>query len=235
MIAIIDNFVSYLENDKELSPNTLESYNRDLRQFHEYLNENNLNDIIDVNKTIIITYLMNLQRKGKATSTVSRNLASLRSFYQYLLNDGKIPKDPTINLQSPKQEKKLPSILTPREVEILLDQPKMDNSKGVRDKSMLEFLYAAGIRVSELVALNVEDVNLNMGYVLCSQNTSSERVIPIGKIAIEILNTYIDNHRGSFVKNDDERSLFVNYHGKRLTRQGFWKIIKTYTKKSNPP
>jgi len=233
MIAIIDNFVSYLENDKELSPNTLESYNRDLRQFHEYLNENNLNDIIDVNKTIIITYLMNLQRKGKATSTVSRNLASLRSFYQYLLNDGKIPKDPTINLQSPKQEKKLPSILTPREVEILLDQPKMDNSKGVRDKSMLEFLYAAGIRVSELVALNVEDVNLNMGYVLCSQNTSSERVIPIGKIAIEILNTYIDNHRGSFVKNDDERSLFVNYHGKRLTRQGFWKIIKTYTKKAN--
>jgi len=229
----IAKFTNYLSSEKELSHNTIESYSRDLRQFNEYLNENRLNDLMDVNKTLIITYLMHLQKKGKSVATISRNIASLRCFYQYLLNEGMISKDPTINLQSPKQEKKLPSILTPKEVEILLEQPNLESSKGIRDKAMLELLYAAGIRVSELIALNVSDVNLDMGYISCSRDTSNERVIPIGKIAVDILNTYVSEHRGLLVKDPEENSLFVNYHGKRLTRQGFWKIVKSYTKKAN--
>ncbi|MGF7057031.1 site-specific tyrosine recombinase XerD [Brassicibacter mesophilus] len=233
MNSNIAKFTNYLSNEKELSHNTIESYGRDLRQFSEYLSENSLDDLIDVNKTLIITYLMHLQKKGKSVATVSRNIASLRCFYQYLLNEGMIGKDPTINLQSPKQEKKLPSILTPKEVEILLEQPNLETSKGIRDKAMLELLYAAGIRVSELIALNVSDVNLGMGYISCSRDTSNERVIPIGKIAVNILSTYISEHRSSLIKDPKESSLFVNYHGKKLTRQGFWKIVKSYTKKAN--
>ncbi|MFA5524261.1 MAG: site-specific tyrosine recombinase XerD [Tissierellales bacterium] len=223
------NFNGYLEEEKELSQNTIESYSRDLRQFYSYLKENDLSDIISVNKTLIITYLMNLQKSGKSVSTISRNIASLRSFYQFLLNEGVVDKDPTINLQSPKQEKKLPSILTPKEVEILLEQPNIDSSKGVRDKAMLELLYASGIRVSELISLDLEDINLYMDYIISSKDTSNERVIPIGKMAVSILGIYIDKHRSNFVKDKDEKSLFVNYHGKKLTRQGFWKIVRGYT------
>jgi len=232
MNSNIVNFTQYLSSEKELSNNTVESYSRDLRQFNEYLYENNLNDLIAVNKTLIITYLMYLQKKGKSVATISRNIASLRCFYQYMLNEGLVSKDPTINLQSPKQEKKLPNILTPKEVEILLEQPDLDNSKGIRDKAMLELLYAAGIRVSELIALNVNDVNLNMGYITCSRDSSNERVIPIVNIAIKILDIYLNEHRALLVRRTDEHALFVNYHGNRLTRQGFWKIVKIYTKKA---
>lgn len=233
MDSNILKYNGYLEVEKELSQNTIESYIRDLRQFNDYLRQNDLSDIVSANKTLIITYLMNLQKMGRSVSTISRNIASLRSFYQFLLNEGVIKKDPTINLQSPKQEKKLPSILTPKEVEILLEQPNLNCSKGVRDKAMLELLYASGIRVSELIDLNVEDVNLYMDYILSSRDTSSERVIPIGKIAVSTLSLYIEKHRKNLVKEDDEKSLFVNYHGKRLTRQGFWKIVRVYTNKAN--
>lgn len=229
MDSNILEFNNYLKVEKELSHNTIESYIRDLKQFNTYLEENNLSDIVNVNKTLIITYLMSLQKSGKSVSTVSRNIASLRSFYQFLLNEGIINKDPTINLQSPKQEKKLPSILTPNEVEILLEQPNMSCSKGVRDKAMLELLYASGIRVSELIALDLSDVNLNMAYILSSKDTPNERVIPIGKMAVNVLNLYIEKHRMNFVKDSEEKSLFVNYHGKKLTRQGFWKIVRGYT------
>ena len=233
MDSIVGRFMNYLKDEKDLSSNTLEAYNRDLRQFNTYLEDTDYKDVTSVTKTTVITYLMSLEKKGRSTSTVSRNLASIRSFYHFLLNEGITSKDPTINLQSPKQEKKLPSILTPREVEILLEQPDISSSKGVRDKAMLEILYAAGIRVSELISLNIDSVNLSMGYVSCSNNTSNERVIPIGKIAIDILGDYIKNHRLNLVKDKGENALFVNYHGKRLTRQGFWKIIKGYTKEAN--
>ncbi|MTI48174.1 site-specific tyrosine recombinase XerD [Sporosalibacterium faouarense] len=233
MEVIINKFVDYLKTDRELADNTLESYNRDLNQFCEYASNNSIDNISNVNKTLIITYLMYQQKKGKAASTISRSLASLRSFFQYLLNEGLISKDPTVNLQAPKQEKKLPSILTPEEVEILLSQPNQNNAKGVRDRAMLELLYAAGVRVSELISLDINDVNMDMGYINCSKDSQNERVIPIGKIAIEILSIYINEYRNTFIKDDSEVSLFVNHHGRRLTRQGFWKIIKSYTKKAN--
>lgn len=232
MNDVLYGFIDYLLYEKELSQNTVESYKRDLEQFITYL------DTIDTpieqfTKTNVIKYMMILKKRGKATSTVSRSLASLRSFCQYLINIGILNKDPTINLKSPKQEKKLPDILTHSEVELLLSQPSNDTSKGVRDKAMLELLYAAGIRVTELVSLNLEDINLDVGFVIGGKNSSNERVIPIGKISIEVLSKYIKDYRDILIKNDNEKALFINYYGNRLTRQGFWKIIKYYTKKAN--
>lgn len=233
MDLLLNKFLEYLLYEREASNNTIESYSRDLRQFKKYIIENDINDFELVNKTTIITYLVYLQKIGRAPSTVSRNLASVRSFYQFLLNEGIVKKDPTVNLQSPKHEKKLPQILTPKEVELLLEQPDLNTSKGVRDRAMLELLYAAGIRVSELVALDIDDINLELGFLICSKSSSNKRNIPIGKFAISILNEYLSNHRRSFVKDNNIKALFLNYHGKRLTRQGFWKIIKSYTKKMN--
>lgn len=233
MSLIINKFINYLKTERELAPNTLESYNRDLKQFYEYAKEKDLEDIKNVNKTLIITYLMYQQKNGRAASTISRSLASLRSFFQYLLNEGIITNDPTISLQAPKQEKKLPNILSLKEVEVLLNQPKLNNAKGVRDRAMLELLYAAGVRVSELISLNIEDVNVYSGYINCSKDTQNERVIPINVIAVEILKNYINNYREMFIKNDGNSPLFFNHHGRRLTRQGFWKIIKSYTIKAN--
>ncbi len=233
MNVLIEKFMNYLQYEKNLALNTQESYNRDLRQFKEYIIKNNIYDVASVNKTFIITYLMYQQKKGRSASTISRSLASLRSFFQFLLNNRIIDEDPTLNLQSPKQEKKIPKILTPKEVEILLNQPKTDNAKGIRDKAMLELLYAAGVRVSELISLDLDDINIEMGYINCSKDSLNERVIPIGKIAIEILSIYINEYRESFIKDSTEISLFVNHHGRRLTRQGFWKIIKSYTDKAN--
>ncbi|WP_066500095.1 site-specific tyrosine recombinase XerD [Abyssisolibacter fermentans] len=226
------NFINYLANDKELSKNTIECYNRDVNQFENYLKQKDINNLRDVNKTVIITYLLHIQNTGKSNSTISRNLASLRTFYQYLLNNGIIKNDPTLDLKSPKQEKKLPGILSTDEVAHLLDQPNIKTPKGIRDKAMLELLYASGIRVSELIALNVSDVNLKLGFITCSKNTSKARVIPIGKLSITALNTYLTKHRNYFLNNKDEDSLFLNHYGNRLSRQGFWKIVKFYAQKA---
>jgi len=227
MEVLVERFVEFLEKDKQLSLNTLQSYKRDIEQYITYLNEINLKNISNTNKTTIIAYLMYLQKKGRATSTISRNLASLRSFYQYLHKNGVIDSDPTVELESPKVEKKLPQILSTQEVELLLEQPKCIDLKGFRDKAMLELLYATGIRVTELISLNVSDVNLEMGYIRCNKG-SRERTIPIGSIALNALNEYLQKARNLLIQNKDEKALFVNINGKRLTRQGFWKIIKLY-------
>ena len=176
---------------------------------------------------------MYLQKNGKATSTISRNLASLRCFYQFLLNNNLIKEDPTHNLRSPKFKRKLPSILTKEEVDKLLSMPAGDNFKGVRDKAMLELLYATGIRVSEMIALNMDNLDLELGYLFLTQFNENERIIPIGKVAQKHLINYLENYRASVLKDREEKALFLNYNGNRLTRQGFWKIIKEYTRKSN--
>ena len=186
-----------------------------------------IHNIANTNKTTVIAYLLHLQKKGRATSTISRNLASIRSFYQYLTKSGVINSDPTEDLESPKVEKKLPQILSTKEVELLLEQPKCDDLKGYRDKAMLELLYATGIRVSELICLNVSDVNLEMGFIRCNKG-NKERMIPIGSLSIQALNEYLTKSRNLLIQRSDEKALFVNVNGKRLTRQGFWKIIKQY-------
>jgi len=227
MEVIVQKYINFLEKDKRLSLNTLQSYRRDIEQYITYLSEINLHNITNTNKTTVITYLLNLQKKGRATSTISRNLASIRSFYQYVSKNKIIEQDPTSELESPKVEKKLPQILSTKEVELLLDQPKCTDLKGFRDKAMLELLYATGIRVTELISLDLIDINLELGFIKCNKGTR-ERMIPIGSMAISAIQDYLNKSRGLLIQKADEKALFVNINGKRLTRQGFWKIIKQY-------
>lgn len=227
MEGLVQKYINYLEKGKHLAANTLQSYKRDIEQYIAYLNELSLNSITNTNKPIIINYLLHLQKKGRATSTISRNLASIRSFYQYLAKNNVIEHDPTIELESPRVEKKLPQILSTKEVELLLEQPKCTDLKGYRDKAMLELLYATGIRVSELINLNVSDINFDVGFVRCNKG-NKERIIPIGSLAMKALMDYMNKARKNMVKYSEEKALFVNVNGRRLTRQGFWKIIKLY-------
>lgn len=230
MDKVINDFIVELKSDKKLSDNTLESYSRDIRQFLAYLSHNNI-DFKSVKKANIIAYILYLQKQGKATSSISRCIASLRAFYKMLIKNHVVSIDPTLNLESPKIEKKIPQILSIEEVEKLLSLPAENDSKGVRDKTMLEVLYATGIRVTELINLNIDDVNLELGYVKC--NGSKERIVPVGKIALKSLDIYMNKFRSAYLRNKNENALFLNFHGERMTRQGFWKIIKYYSEAAN--
>ena len=219
-------FLKFLQNDKKLSDNTLQSYKRDITQFEKYVEENQV-DYTKVDEKEIKEYLEYLQEIGKKSSTVSRNLASIRSFYQYLVRNKKVLVDPTNNVQAPKIEKRVPSILTASEVELLLEQPQNVDLKGIRDKAMLEFAYATGMRVTEIISLNLEDVNFEEAYVSCKTGTK-QRNIPLGTLSLKALKTYVEDARPYIIKDDGVKALFVNVNGKRLTRQGFWKIVKYY-------
>ena len=224
-------FLEFLENDKKLSSNTLQSYKRDITQYQEYIDKNGLN-YLKVNHEEIDKYFESLKDMNKKTSTISRNLATIRSFYQFLLRTKKIKKDPTIGVQSPKVEKKVPSILTSKEVELLLDQPKSIDLKGIRDKAMLEFAYATGMRVTEIISLNISDVNLDQSYVVCNAGFK-KRNIPLGSLSLKALKDYIENSRNILIKDENITALFVNTNGQRLTRQGFWKIVKFYKEQAH--
>ena len=229
----IDSFLEYIKTNKKFSENTLQSYKRDIVQYQNYIKSNNLN-YSKMETDDIKTYLQYLQDMNKKASTISRNLASIRLFYQYELRNNKIKTNPTDGVQSPKIEKRVPSILTSQEVNLLLEQPKNVDLKGTRDKAMLEFAYATGMRVTEIISLNVNDVNLAEGYVTCkSSNKSKQRNIPLGKISLNALKEYIEEARPVLIKSDKEQALFVNINGKRLTRQGFWKIIKYYKEQAH--
>ena len=224
-------FFNFLENDKKLSENTLQSYKRDLKQFRKYLEENEIH-YNRVKEEDIKNYIAELQENGKKASSISRCIASIRSFYQFVLKNKKVKVDPTANIQSPKIEKRVPSVLTAKEVELLLEQPKDIDLKGIRDKAMLEFAYATGMRVTEIISLNVEDVNLEEGYVVC-KNGNKQRNIPLGTMSLKALKEYIEEARDILVKTASEKALFVNINGTRLTRQGFWKIIKFYKEQAH--
>ena len=227
----INNFLEFLQKDKKLTENTLQSYKRDISQYENYIEKNNL-DYASVDEDAIKGYLAYLQENGKKTSTVSRNLASIRSFYQYSVRVKDIKKDPTENVQSPKIEKRIPNVLSTKEVELLLEQPEDTDLKGIRDKAMLEFAYATGMRVTEIISLDIKDINVKEGYVICKTGTK-QRTIPLGEMSIKALKNYVDESRPYLIKSDDEPSLFVNINGKRLTRQGFWKIVKFYKEQAH--
>lgn len=231
MEKYIKLFLEFLENDKKLSSNTLQSYRRDIIQFQEYLEHERI-AYSKLGTQEIKDYVEYLNKIGKKTSTISRNLASIRSFYQYLVRVKKVKKDPTDGMQSPKIEKKVPSILSSEEVELLLEQPKDIDLKGIRDKAMLEFAYATGMRVTEIISLNIDDVNFQNSYVSCS-NGVKKRNIPLGTISLKALEEYVKTARPVMIKKEDEKALFVNVNGKRLTRQGFWKIIKYYKEQAH--
>ena len=224
-------FFEFLENDKKLSNNTLQSYKRDLKQFKRFIEACEV-PYNRVDEETMKEYIQELEELGKKPSTISRCIASIRSFYQYELKNKKVEQDPTDQIQSPKIEKRVPSVLTSKEVALLLEQPKDVDLKGIRDKAMLEFAYATGMRVTEIISLNLEDVNIEEGYVTC-KNGSKQRNIPLGTMSLKALKEYIENARGILIKDESEKSLFVNINGKRLTRQGFWKIVKFYKEQAH--
>ena len=224
-------FLEFLQNDKKLSDNTLQSYRRDILQFEKFLDANDIN-FSKATEENIEDYLKELQNEGKKTSTASRSLATIRSFYQYLLRTKKVKEDPTVSIQSPKIEKRVPSVLTSEEVELLLDQPKDVDLKGTRDKAMLEFAYATGMKVTEIIDLNIDDVNFDENTVLCS-NGKKARIIPLGTLAEKALKEYVEDARPIMVKDETNKALFVNVNGDRLTRQGFWKIVKYYKEQAH--
>ena len=227
----IKNFLEFLKDEKKMSINTLQSYERDVLQFEKYLDSNKLN-YAKIQEEEVKEYLNHLQEVGKKTSSISRSLASIRSFYQFELKNKKVKNNPTEAIQAPKVEKHAPSILSSQEIELLLNQPKDVDLKGIRDKAMLEFAYATGMRVTEIISLNIEDVNLEMSAVVCKTATKN-RTIPLGSLSLKALKEYMEEARPILVKDEDEKALFVNINGRRLTRQGFWKIIKYYKEQAH--
>ena len=224
-------FFGFLENDKKVSNNTLQSYERDLKQYERYLSEQGKEYKEETNEGIK-EYITYMQEIGKKSSTISRGLASIRSFYQYGVKNKDVENDPTEGISSPKIEKRVPSVLTSSEVALLLDQPKNVDLKGTRDKAMLEFAYATGMRVTEIISLNVEDVDLEKGFATC-RNEKKERTVPLGEMSLKALKDYVENARNIMIKDENEKALFVNVNGQRLTRQGFWKIIKYYKEQAH--
>ena len=219
-------FLDFLKNDKKLSNNTLQSYERDVEQYQQYVTDNKIN-YLKVTEETILNYMEFLRSENKKESTISRGLASIRSFYQFLIRTKKVKKDPTMTIESPKITKRVPNILTAKEVELLLDQPKDVDLKGTRDKAMLEFAYATGMRVTEMISLNIDDVKLDEGYVVC-RGRNKARNIPLGSMSLKALKEYIEEARPYLIREENEEALFVNVNGTRLTRQGFWKIVKYY-------
>jgi len=230
--ALLNTYLEYLSVERGLSKNTIEAYKRDLTSFISFLLTRNILNIDRVNTTIIISYLLQMQKNGKASSSISRACAAIKSFFQFLYNENIINEDPTGNLDAPKLEHRLPKVLTIQEVEKLLSQPNINNPLGMRDKSILELLYATGIRVSELVSLHVDNVNLESGFLRCIGKGSKERIIPVGDIALNYLREYLLSARKQLLDGRDSEFLFINKNGESITRQGVWKIIKKYSKKA---
>ncbi len=227
MNTYIEDYTSFMTDVRHKSANTVESYKRDITQYMAFLTETGVPDASAATKTTVLSYMLYLQKKGKASSTISRTLASLRSFYLYMQRSGAVSVNPTSNLEAPHVEKKMPQILTGSEVERLLEQPSVSDNKGIRDKAMLELLYATGIRVSELISLDKADVNISMSFIRC-RGGKKERIIPMGATAKEALTLYLKNARPYMIREENEEALFVNMSGQRLSRQGFWKLIKHY-------
>ena len=228
MSNAIQEYITYLHDFRKISHNTEVSYKRDLKKAEEYFEEQNVPDITKATETNLNSYLLYLERDHMSPATVSRNIASLRSFYQYLLRMHRIEDDPSVSLKSPKVEKKVPEILTVEEVQKLLEQPNTQTDKGIRDETMLLILYSTGIRVSELVNLRVKDLNLEVGYLTCREN-GKERTIPLSAETEDSIHTFMDSARTRLLKGRESEYLFSNCSGSPMSRQGFWKILKSYS------
>lgn len=223
----MEDYIEEYINSLKLSNNTKAAYKRDLKKFLKYLSANKL-QVEKVDNENINNYIKEMKKQGYKSTSATRTIATLRSFYTYLLKSGKIKRNPTIDVEIPKIEKKVPIVLTPEEIEKLLSQPETTEIKGLRDKAMLEFAYATGMRASEIVNLNIQDIDLDGSFAICDEGSGRKRIIPIGKIANESIQKYINEAR-KYINKNNEDALFLNLTGKRLTRQGLWKIIKTYT------
>jgi integrase/recombinase XerD len=227
MLDLICAYENYLTKVKQASANTVSSYMRDIRQFAQWLQTEEDTEVVDASQLNISDYIVHLDGEGRSAATKSRSLASLKNFYSYLVSSGFLESSPVREIRIEREEKKLPQILTNREIELLLAQPVCVDAKGHRDKAMLEVLYATGIRVSELINLDVTDVNLELGVVKC-KGTKKTRAIPLYPAALQALKTYMREIRSSMLADAKEQALFVNVGGVRMSRQGFWKVLKHY-------
>lgn len=227
MLDLIHAYENYLSKVKKASANTIASYMRDIRQFSDWLNDNTRKNTLDITQNDIREYISFLDRFGKSTATASRAVASLKNFYAYLLSCGFVETNPVTSIHIERGEKKMPQILTGREIELLLAQPVCSDAKGFRDKAMLEVMYATGIRVTELIDLDIDDVNLEQAVIKCNQSRKI-RSIPLYPAALKALKIYIRDVRANMLADLSEKALFVNVNGTRISRQGFWKILKHY-------
>ncbi len=227
MLHQLKEFEHYLEHEKHSSANTVTSYLRDARQFVEYFGGKNIVSASEISPKRINEYMEDLDHSGKSPSTITRTIASLKCFFTLLCINHKANNNPVKAIKPPKVKRNIPEILSSKEVDLLLSQPKNDGAKGYRDKAMLELLYATGLRVSELMALNISDLNIGAGFIKC-KGTDRERIIPLYPAAVRAVSDYINSAREQILQNPSEPALFVNLNGKRMTRQGFWKIIKHY-------
>ena len=221
----LNEYHAYLETERDLSANTMESYSGDVQQYIDFLIARDITDIKHTSNAVVVSYMLFLEEKNNASSTILRKMSSLRNYYRYLMVQQRIKKDPMTHLKTPKSERKVPSVLTFEEATRLLNQPGGSDPKSLRDKAMLELLYATGMRVSELISLDEKDLDAQAGSITCGSSTR-KRSIPIAPSAMQYLENYINHARDQLVQNDE--ALFVNVHGKRMTRQGFWKIVKHY-------
>lgn len=221
----IDLFLDYMQETKKLSENTRVSYQRDLNKLNRYLEEKGIQKPADITVTQLESYVLYLEQQGFAAASISRMLASMKAYFRYLLRSGVISVDCAEHIKAPKVEKKEKEQLSAEEVFLLLDQPSKDTDKGIRDRAMMELLYAAGIRVSDLISLKVEDLNLKLGCVTCRQKT-----ISFGRETQVALAKYISGVREHFIKDFDSGLLFLNCSGGSMSRQGFWKLMKSYAK-----
>ena len=224
----LNNFLGFLRDVKKSSDNTVQAYRRDLEKFLDYALDEHIDDFSSVDADTVADFKRYLSVKGLSASSVSRTLSSMRSLYQFLISNGICESNPAKAVHNDKVEKKELMVLTSKEVETLLAQPDITDIKGMRDKAMLEILYATGIKVSELIGLNIEDVNTQLSFIRCGSD-DKERFIPIYPIAVKAVSLYLDKARKMFVSDSREKALFVNVTGERMTRQGFWKILKSYT------
>ncbi len=222
-------FCNYLMTKKHTSTNTLSSYQRDLRQIMLYLESKKVQQWTELNDEILNAYFNHLKAQNKSEATISRSMSTMRCFCKYLVSKKIIGSSPMVGIKGLKSEAKLPEILTNDEVEQLLWQPDLQTVKGIRDKAMLEVLYASGIRVTELLSLKISDVNLDVGYIMLNRHEENERIIPIYSLAVQALRSYINESRPQIVTNQKEQTLFLNTAGQAMTRQGFWKLVKQYT------
>lgn len=230
MLQKINEFVEYLTDVKRASKNTIASYRRDLIKLNNFLTDCSCEKIDEITSTSLNSYILMIEKQGMSSATVSRNIASMKAFFLYLLKQGTITEDPSETLKPPKIEKKAPVILSIDEVNLLLEQPNGTTPKDIRDKAMLELLYATGIRVSELINLKINDVNLSMNFLQCHDD-NKERIIPFTNETKEALADYINHARDAMCKGEQDY-LFTNCQGSPMTRQGFWKIIKFYSAKA---
>ncbi len=227
----ITRYSTYLEREKRASRNTVTSYLRDINQFADYLKRSQRCSLRQAKVEMVQGYMNWMLNDGKSAASVTRFLASVKSFYNFLLAEGSVDANPAKGLTAARAERKYPEILTSREVETFLDQPRCVDAKGFRDHAMLELLYATGIRVSELISLNLDDLNLSAGFIRC-RSKGKERIIPLYHTAVKALQDYVKNIRPHLIADTGEEALFVNMSGERMSRQGFWKIIKCYQEKA---